>query len=373
MLENTTTVRRVRHGLGAAALAALLATGLAQPAGAEEPQPAPTRITQDTSLTVEPQQRRQAPRGVADRDPAGKPNCKPQAGGKKCKPKPPCQAGDKECKPKPCKGRECPRLPVCNAGGGRNVAYTAYPRDVLRCPNLPSLGFEATSTSEFGDQVGLAATGSTDLAQLRVVFASWGCGTSGHWYSDDCVTAPGATFSHPVTANIYAPNATDPNLPGDLLATVTQNFDIRYRPSADPTRCAGPEAGMWFNPELGQCEDKIRQLLTFDFPGTQHLPSEVIWTVAFNTTHHGYAPIGEAAACFAADPGCGYDWLSVGARTFPRAPYAGTDVDPDGAFINTEVASFYCDGGAAGVDILRLDTGPNCWTAFRPLGEIRTS
>jgi len=269
----------------------------------------------------------------------------------------------------------CPKPPICNAGGGNNVAYTAMPTDVLRCPTLPSEAFEATRTSEFGDEVGLAPTSSGILTSMRVMFASFGCSQSGHWYSGDCVTTPGAFFTHPITANIYAVDNSGPvPAPGALLATVTQSFNILFRPSADPANCAGPDAGMWFNPAVGMCESKIRQLLTFNFPGAVHLPSQVIWTVAFNTTHYGYAPIGEGAPCFNSAPGCGYDSLNVGARTFPGVPYAGTDVDPNGAFLNSAVPSSYCDGGAGGTGFLRLDTAlTDCWADYKPLGEIRTA
>ncbi|TVT30043.1 hypothetical protein FNH05_29640 [Amycolatopsis rhizosphaerae] len=290
-----------------------------------------------------------------------------------CHPKPPCHHDG--CHPRPpC--HQCPTPPVCNAGGGPNVAYTAMPTDVLRCPNLPSLGFEATGTSEFGDEVGLAATGSGTLSSLRVMFASYGCSQSGHWNTRDCVTTPGATFTHPITANVYAVDNTGPTpRPGALLATTTQTFTISYRPSADPANCAGPDAGMWFNPAVGACESKIRQLLTFTFPGTATpLPSQVIWTVAFNTTHYGYSPIGVNTDCFRSNPGCGYDSLNVGTRTFPNAPYAGTDVDPNGAFLNSAIPSSYCDGGAGGTGTLRLDTAPtDCWADYKPLGEIRTA
>ena len=69
--------------------------------------------------------------------------------------------------------------------------------------NSPSLGFEATSTSEFGGQVALA--GSNRLARsATVVMSSWGCETGG---GAACQTTPGATFSEPITLNLYAVGA----------------------------------------------------------------------------------------------------------------------------------------------------------------------
>src|SRR5258708_177213 len=66
------------------------------------------------------------------------------------------------------------------------VAYSVIPTVIPG--NVPSLGYEATSTSEFGDEVGLVHNG-TPLASARVLMSSWGCqfgsGTT-------CSTNPGS-------------------------------------------------------------------------------------------------------------------------------------------------------------------------------------
>ncbi|MEV6315345.1 hypothetical protein [Streptomyces sp. NPDC051776] len=260
---------------------------------------------------------------------------------------------------------------TCNFGGqAPGTVYTAIPANFPACQGAPSLGFEATGTSEFGDEVGLSSTG--DLSTLKVDFQSFACSVSGHWNTGDCVTTPGATFTHPITANIYAVDNSGPvPAPGALLATVTQTQTIPFRPSANPA-CTGTDAGKWMNPATNQCVNSIAAPLTFTFPAGTSLPSQVIWTVAFNTTHYGYNPIGEGAACFSTPLGCPYDSLNVGANTYSGAPYVGTDVDPNGAFLNSSIPSSYCDGGAGGTGTLRLDTAPtDCWADFKPLGEIR--
>src|SRR5260370_545737 len=86
--------------------------------------------------------------------------------------------------------------------------------------NVPSVGFEATVT---------------------VLMSSWGCQT-GHWTSGDCLTTLGATFSVPITLNVYAVGAG--NAPGSKLITSTQTFNIPFRPSASPS-CTGGDAGKW--------------------------------------------------------------------------------------------------------------------------------
>ena len=268
--------------------------------------------------------------------------------------------------------------PVCDGPGSTTgVGYTSLPKDVTSC-SPPSEAFEAQSAKEFGDEVVLNTT-TGKITSLTVDFQSYGCSVSGHWYlgaSSPCVTTPGATFTHTITANIYAKSTL--GTPGALLGTVTQTFtDIPYRPSADPTNCpggaqSGIEAGsQWFNPTFGTCQYSISKLLTFTFPGggiTVPSDGQVIWTVAFNTTHYGDAPIGELAPCFSTPVGCGYDSLNVGAKTYAGAPYVGTDVDPNGAFLSSTWTGAYCDGGVGGVGSLRLDTG--CWGPYKPLAQV---
>jgi hypothetical protein len=263
--------------------------------------------------------------------------------------------------------------PAAAAGGP--VVYSAIPAAIP--PNVPSLGFEATQTTEFGDEVGLTNT-STPLATARVLMSSWGCQT-GSWTDGTCVTSPGSTFSEPITFNVYAVNNSGPvPAPGALLATKTQTFTIPFRPSADPVDCTGADAGKWFSG--GTCYNGYATPITFDFTtgSPVMLPSQVIWTVAYNTSDYGTPPYGDATACHATSGGCGYDSLNVG---LTPSNTVGTDTDPDGAFWNTSTAANYCDGGAGGVGILRYDTGVgvgpnNCnighdWTGFTPAGEIQ--
>jgi hypothetical protein len=246
---------------------------------------------------------------------------------------------------------------VCNAGNS-GVAYNAMPYGVVDCPK-PSLGFEATSTNEFGDEVELAGT-ARQLVSLSVLFASFAC-ESGHWNTNDCTTTPGHTFTHSITGNIYSVKDCmgTPCPDGPPLATMTQTFTIPYRPSKDAVNCTGGDAGKWFNAVSGLCQNSISTVLTFDFGQTPlpDLPDQVIWTVAFNTTNAGYNPVGPAIpAC--GPGGCPYDSLNVGAQTFSGAPYAGTDVDADQAFRSV---------GPGG--LLAAELG---WIAFKPLGRITT-
>lgn len=241
-----------------------------------------------------------------------------------------------------------PGQPVCDRGTS-TIAYNAMPVDVVDCYRA-TLGFEANQVNEFGDGVALAGT-SRSLGTLQVMFASYAC-QSGTWTAGNCSSAPGATFQHPITASLYAlNNLTTP------IARVTRTVTFPYRPSADPTNCPGNPA-QWYNPARGACANSIGKVVTFRFGG-QTLPDQVVWTVAFNTTHSGYHPIGESATCFHESGGCPYDSLNVGATSFTGAPYAGIDLDEDIAYLSI--------GSPAG------PLGPSSgWTGFRPLGAITT-
>ena len=66
--------------------------------------------------------------------------------------------------------------------------------------NLPSWGFQATQTAEFGNEVAFAGTARV-LDNVVVQLASWTCGNLQGGTS--CATTPGQTFTEPVTLNIY--------------------------------------------------------------------------------------------------------------------------------------------------------------------------
>jgi hypothetical protein len=250
--------------------------------------------------------------------------------------------------------------PICDAGtGNTNAAYNAIPTDVGHC-SPPSHAFEAQQTNEFGDEVTLDTAGGakTKMVSMTVDFQSYGCSTSGHWFSGDCVTANfGAdTFTIPasgpdlagITASIYDPS--DLTTP---IATSTVNPNIPYRPSADNVNCTGADAGKWFDPVSAHCNNSVSVPITFPFAG-QTVPSTVVWTVRFNTSTEGYNPIG---ACPNSDPGCGYDSLNVGAKSYPNAPFAGIDVSEDTAYVSR----------LSNGDVLAPELG---WLGFRPLGQI---
>jgi hypothetical protein len=232
--------------------------------------------------------------------------------------------------------------------------------------NYPSQPYQAQQVSEFGDQVAFAP-GPRNLREITVLMSSWGC-QSGAWYSNNCSTSPGATFSHPITVNVYAVGPA--GTVGALLATRTQTFAIPYRPSASPS-CIGLDAGKWYSAADGLCYNGFATPITFDLSSLNvTLPNNAIVSIAFNTSNYGAAPIGPAP-CSATTAGCPYDSLNVALVNPAVTQTAGTNPAPTDAYINSQTAAVYCDAGLGGTGVFRLDAG--CWAGFKPALKVTAS
>ena len=244
---------------------------------------------------------------------------------------------------------------------GQTTIYNNIPNPLPG--NLPSIAFEATQADQFGDQLQFAA-GPRTLTTVTQGLSSWGC-ENGFWFDATCVTTPGATFSHPITLNIY--NVGPANSVGSLIASVTQTFAIPYRPSSDNTNCTG---GRWYQASTNTCFNGLATTVTFNLVGMGIVvPNNVVYGIAYNTTHYGNPPIGEGAACYTSSGGCGYDSLNV--LTTSAAPSVGVNPFPSDAYYSSETAANYCDGGVGGTDVFRLDAG--CWTGFKPTVKVNAT
>jgi hypothetical protein len=237
--------------------------------------------------------------------------------------------------------------------------------------NLPSLGFEATQTSEVGNQVTLSGA-ANDLNNVVVTMSSWGCqngaGGNGYGTANACVTTTGATFNEPITLNIYSVGAN--NAVGGLLATDTQTFAIPYRPSASDPSVYSAEGctatnGKWFNSSDNTCNNGLATNITFNLSAQNVvLPSNVIYGIAYNTSDYGASPYGHSTACSGTVSGCGYDSLNVGLSQDPTNVSVGTDPNPGTLYWNTSTAADYCDDGTGGTGTFRIDGAANtaaCW------------
>jgi hypothetical protein len=251
--------------------------------------------------------------------------------------------------------------PYGSSHGSQRTVYNNIPDP--EPGNVPSVGFEATSASEFGGQLGLDGNKRED-PKITVLMSSWAC-KSGTWNAKNCITNPGSTFTHPVTLNVYKVN--DDDSVGDKIASETKTFTMPYRPTADDgTNCKdanGNPTGAWYDGEA--CNNGKAFPISFKLDGVT-LPDDVIIGVAYNTSHHGYAPIGETA-CNTTPQGCPYDSLNVGTNPTPTKGEAQPTADD--AYYNTSFAGFYCDGGTGGSGTFRLDEG--CWTGFLPAIRVQ--
>jgi len=222
---------------------------------------------------------------------------------------------------------------------GAAIIYNSIPGPLP--PNVPSLGFEANASSELGDLIQFAGSNRA-LTQVTLVMSDGALAANFPAFPG----AGGPTWNHPLTLNLYNVDNSGLNpAPGTLIATRTQTFAIPWRPTADPT-CANP--AQWRAGD-GICYSALAFTVTFDFTGTT-VPNQIIYGLAFNTEHYGYAPIGAAGP---------YASLNLGLAQVP--PSSGSNPFPDTAYWNSANAANYADGGIGGVGIFRRDTG---WTPY---------
>jgi hypothetical protein len=247
--------------------------------------------------------------------------------------------------------------------------------------NNASEAFEATQTSEFGNQIAFAGTARV-LDNVVVSLSSWGCQSGSQGVSNtgtissptpgSCQTSPGSTFSEPITLNIY--NVGSSNAVGSVITTQTNTFAVPFRPSAvpvgygpNPTGGCGDGAS-WFDAASNSCFHGYFTTVTFNF-GHVVVPDKVIYGIAYNTSDYGYHPYGTATACHSTPQGCGYDSLNVGYSVEPSNPSVGSDPNLGTAYLNGTYAPFYCDNGAGGTGTFRIDGRPdtnNCWNGGGP-------
>ncbi len=240
--------------------------------------------------------------------------------------------------------------PIAMAAPG-TVIYDSQPTPLPG--NIPSRAFQATQTTEFGDQI-LFAAGPRELGMASVVFSSWACET-GAWNTGDCASEAGATFSHPITLNLYEVDAAAPTGVGALITSVTQDVAVPFRPSADPVNCPPtPDVpGGWLGP-TGLCHNGFAFVVEFDLGGVT-VPDEIIYSIAFNTNTFGSPPMGA--------PGP-YDSLNVG---LVASPTTGTDSDPNEVFANTPAPPSGTDGFRA-----QSGTDPGSEPGFTPAVRFTT-
>lgn len=222
-----------------------------------------------------------------------------------------------------------------------SVVYDATPSPLP--PNVASLGFQATRTSEFGDYVHLAGADRV-LKTVKVTMSDWALYSD---YSADArYSGNSATWSHPITVNVYSNHLDANGVPDTLLATKTEAVTIPWRPEADPT-C--PNGTAW-RADNSNCYNGLAFNATFDLSSSNaELPNDVIVGVAYDTQSYGAHPLGVNGP---------YNSLNVGVPDGQTAS-VGTDDNADHVFWDTTYPGY-----SAG---FREDTGwaPNGTVAIQ--------
>lgn len=202
------------------------------------------------------------------------------------------------------------------------VIYDTTPSPVPS--NVVSLGYEATSTSEFGDRIAFAGT-QRQLTAVTVTMSDWAN------YADyPSMSASG--WTHPLTLNLY--NVALGGTVGALIYSQTVNASIPWHDILGAT----PLTGTAFN-------------VVFTLPNVI-VPDGIIFGLAYNTQHYGAAPIGTSGP---------YNSLNFGLSTV--LPSVGTDFNTDSVFWNTSFAGFLTSGGPGVAGTFSEDTA---WSPYRP-------
>lgn len=225
--------------------------------------------------------------------------------------------------------------------------------------NEPSLGYQATGTAEFGDEVQLAGT-ARQVTTVTVGMSNWAM--KSNYLDSSNNPLPAYTqipmdangFSHPLTLSLYAVDHSGPApAVGALLTSKTVTASVPWKPEN-----LGVGNQQWLAPD-GNKYNGIFFTVPFDLSGSNiTLPNQVIAAISFNTNTWGAAPIGA--------PGP-YESLNLGLSQDPDQPTVGSNVNVDQVFWNTAVSGFYADSGAGGVGTLRLDTN---WAPYTPTISI---
>ncbi len=226
-------------------------------------------------------------------------------------------------------------------------------------PSVNSLGFEATSTAEFGSKVKFGATARKN-PKVTVVMDSWAC-QHGAWNEFNCSTEGGAKFSVPITISIYevAPG----NGVGQKIAAGSKVAKIPFRPSANLMKCTGANTGLWYS--KGECVTSKTAKVTIPLKVAK-LPEEAIVSVSYNTSHYGYTP----TAC-APESECPEDSLNVGLTEPPNyEPTIGSNPSPEYTWINSTWAQVYEPEPHGTVGTFSY---ANEWTGYQPLFEVKAS
>ncbi len=257
------------------------------------------------------------------------------------------------------------------------TVYNSIPKPLPG--NVVSMGYECCAVMEFGDGLGLVATGGGTLGQVTVVMSSWGCQT-GSWSAGNCATTSGATFLQPITISVWGVNdSSSTPTPAGLLGQIAQTFNIPFRPSSTPNQCQN-DATRWYNSKDKTCYHGLATPIVVNF-SPQHIPvpanNKIIVTVAYNTTDFGPNPIGPSACSspsYNNGAGCPYDSLNVSADTTNgNFQLVGSPLDANGVFVRPASNPYAYTPCASPMAAGLLADDSGCWAGYHPQIQVQAN
>ena len=227
---------------------------------------------------------------------------------------------------------------LATAPAGATTIYDSIPNPLP--PNLPSVGYEATSTAAFGDLIQLGS-GSRSLTSVDVTMSNWAKEST----YESLGTSPG--YSVPLTLTLYnVDNSGAAPAVGSTIVSRTIDPTILWRPEATISCGTG-----WLAAN-GNCYNGIAQNVAFDFSGVT-VPDQIIFGLSFNTQSYGANPTGTAGP---------YNSLNFGLAT--SGPSVGTEVTPGTLFWDTTYP------GVTPAGVLSQNSG---WSPYVPAIRFQTA
>jgi hypothetical protein len=158
---------------------------------------------------------------------------------------------------------------------------------------VPSAGAEALAFNQLGNEVILTKASTVVKVSVSVTMTDFSCQT-GSGVTSPRQQEPRSQRRSP--SPLYKHSTTDATAgevtPGAQITKATKTFNIKFRPSADPT-CADPSK---FKGSDNACHSALDQNVVWDLPKNTKLPATVVWGISYNTDNSGPNPIGGSGA-----------------------------------------------------------------------------
>ena len=223
--------------------------------------------------------------------------------------------------------------------------------------SVNSVGFEATSTSEFGSKVKFGNTARKN-PKVTVLMASWACqhGRLERIQLLDRRWSEVLGSGHHQHLRSRTGKRCRPEDRGGLEGCKNPVPSV-----GEPYEVTGANTGLWYS--KGECVTSKTAKVTIPLKVAK-LPEEAIISVSYNTSNYGYNPTGCAGEC-------PEDSLNVGVTEPPNyEPTTGSNPSPEYTWLNSSWAQMYEPEPHGAVGTFSY---ANEWTGYQPLFEVKAS